>query len=140
MAVAPGGMSDQCYGEAVERFQGHWFDSGGRGVDQMSRWLPKQRKEPGKWRSARLRAACPRERCPLWLHLPREGPHQTAGGDIPPYSATPFSLSISHTRSGLIGISTCVTPRCASASTTAFAIAGGAPTVADSPTPFAPSG
>ena len=34
----------------------------------------------------------------------------------------------------------CVTPRCRSASTTAFAIAGGAPTVADSPTPFAPSG
>ena len=34
----------------------------------------------------------------------------------------------------------CVTPRCASASTTAFAIAGGAPTVADSPTPFAPNG
>ena len=32
------------------------------------------------------------------------------------------------------------TPRCHSASTTAFAIAGGAPTVADSPTPFAPIG
>ena len=60
---------------------------------------------------------------------------------LPPYSATtPFSLRISHTRSGLIGISTCVTPRWDSASTTAFAIAGGAPTVADSPTPFAPSG
>ena len=58
----------------------------------------------------------------------------------PPHSATPFSLRISQTRSGRIGISTCVTPRCASASTTALAIAGGAPTVADSPTPFAPSG
>ena len=58
----------------------------------------------------------------------------------PPYSPTPFSRRISHTRSGRIGISICVTPRCASASTTAFAIAGGAPTVADSPTPFAPSG
>ena len=34
----------------------------------------------------------------------------------------------------------CRTPRCDSASTTALAIAGGAPTVADSPTPFAPSG
>ena len=56
------------------------------------------------------------------------------------YSATPFSFRISHTRSGRIGISTCVTPRWDSASTTAFAIAGGAPTVADSPTPFAPSG
>ena len=56
------------------------------------------------------------------------------------YSATPYSLSTSHTLSGVIGMSRCVTPRCASASTTAFAIAGGAPTVADSPTPFAPSG
>ena len=34
----------------------------------------------------------------------------------------------------------CVTPRWRSASTTAFAIAGGAPTVADSPTPYAPNG
>ncbi len=39
-----------------------------------------------------------------------------------------------------MGMSTCLTPRCASASTTALAMAGGAPTVADSPTPLAPSG
>ena len=46
----------------------------------------------------------------------------------PPYSATtPFSRRISHTRSGRIGISTCVTPRWDSASTTALAIAGGGP-------------
>ena len=63
-----------------------------------------------------------------------------ADNAIPFHPATPFSRNTSHTRSGRIGISTCVTPRCASASTTAFAIAGGAPTVADSPTPFAPSG
>src|ERR1051325_1278794 len=56
------------------------------------------------------------------------------------YSATPFAFRSCHTFSGVTGISTCVTPRCESASTTAFAIAGGAPTVADSPTPFAPNG
>src|SRR6185295_15313056 len=59
-----------------------------------------------------------------------------AGG----YSATPFSRRMFHTFSGVIGMSMCVTPRCASASTTALAIAGGAPTVADSPTPLAPNG
>ena len=57
-----------------------------------------------------------------------------------PHPATPFPTNTPQTRSGVIGISICVTPKCASASTTAFAIAGGAPTVADSPTPFAPSG
>jgi hypothetical protein len=56
------------------------------------------------------------------------------------YSATPFSWRIRQTFSGVIGMSMFRTPRCQSASTTAFAIAGGAPTVADSPTPFAPSG
>ena len=56
------------------------------------------------------------------------------------YSATPFAFNTCHTFSGVIGISMCVTPRCRSASTTALTIAGGAPTVADSPTPFAPSG
>ena len=58
----------------------------------------------------------------------------------PSHPATPSRRNTSHTRSGRIGISICVTPKCASASTTAFAIAGGAPTVADSPTPFAPNG
>ena len=41
---------------------------------------------------------------------------------------------------GVIGMSMLRTPRCHSASTTALAIAGGAPTVADSPTPLAPIG
>src|SRR5215470_14790945 len=59
-----------------------------------------------------------------------------AGG----YSATPFALRMFQTFSGVIGISMWVTPRWARASTTALAIAGGAPTVADSPTPLAPSG
>jgi hypothetical protein len=53
---------------------------------------------------------------------------------------TPFFFSTCHTFSGVIGMSMCVTPRCRNASTTALAIAGGAPTVADSPTPFAPNG
>ena len=55
-------------------------------------------------------------------------------------SAAPFSLSTCHTRLGVMGISMCRTPRCHIASTTAFTIAGGAPTVADSPTPLAPIG
>src|SRR6185295_154153 len=57
-----------------------------------------------------------------------------------PYSATPFSFKMFHTRSGVIGMSMWRTPKCDSASTTAFTMAGGAPTVADSPTPFAPKG
>src|SRR5882724_550851 len=57
-----------------------------------------------------------------------------------PYSATPFSRKMFQTFSGVIGISMCRTPRCDSASTTALTIAGGAPTVADSPTPLAPNG
>jgi hypothetical protein len=45
------------------------------------------------------------------------------------YNDTPFSFSTAHTFSGVIGMSMLVTPRCASASTTAFAIAGGVPDV-----------
>ena len=45
-----------------------------------------------------------------------------------------------HTRSGSSGMSMLRTPRCASASITAFTNAAGEPTVADSPTPFAPIG
>jgi tetratricopeptide (TPR) repeat protein len=58
----------------------------------------------------------------------------------PRHSAAPFSLRMFHTFSGVIGMSMCRTPRWDSASTTALAMAGGAPTVADSPTPFAPKG
>ena len=46
----------------------------------------------------------------------------------------------SHTRDGVNGMSACRTPNGANASTTAFTTAGGDPTVADSPTPFAPIG
>ena len=52
----------------------------------------------------------------------------------------PFSCRIVHTFWGVIGMSMLRTPRCHRASTTALAIAGGAPTVADSPTPLAPIG
>src|ERR1051325_546939 len=47
---------------------------------------------------------------------------------------------IAQTFSGLIGISRCVTPYGDNASTTAFTIAGVAPIVPASPTPFTPSG
>ncbi len=55
-------------------------------------------------------------------------------------AVTPLSRRIFQTFWGVIGMSMLRTPRCHSASTTAFAIAGGAPTVADSPIPFAPIG
>ena len=41
---------------------------------------------------------------------------------------------------GVMGMSMWRTPRCQSASTTALAMAAGAPTVADSPMPYAPIG
>src|SRR5262245_57996565 len=45
-----------------------------------------------------------------------------------------------HTFAGVSGISACRTPNGASASITEFTIAGGEPTVADSPIPLAPIG
>src|ERR1051326_1035282 len=45
-----------------------------------------------------------------------------------------------HTASGLSGMSICFTPKGDSASTTALTIAGVAPIVPASPTPFTPSG
>ena len=56
------------------------------------------------------------------------------------YSAIPLSFRILHTFSGVIGMSMWRHAEMRSASTTALTIAGGAPTVADSPTPLAPSG
>src|SRR5260370_21716954 len=50
------------------------------------------------------------------------------------------SLIAVHTRWGVAGMSTCRTPRCATASTTAFWTAGGAPMVPASPIPLTPSG
>ena len=55
-------------------------------------------------------------------------------------AVTPLSRRIFQTFCGVIGMLMFRTPRCQSASTTAFAMAGGAPTVADSPTPLAPIG
>ena len=52
----------------------------------------------------------------------------------------PDSWRMAHTFWGVIGMSMLRTPRCHSASTTALAMADGAPTVAHSPTPFAPIG
>jgi hypothetical protein len=46
----------------------------------------------------------------------------------------------SQTRDGVSGMSACLMPYGLRASTTALTIAGGEPTVADSPTPFAPMG
>ncbi len=58
----------------------------------------------------------------------------------PTHPVTPASFKIAHTFGGVMGISMCRTPRWESASTTALTMAGGAPTVADSPPPLAPSG
>src|SRR5215475_1668926 len=56
------------------------------------------------------------------------------------HDAPPFSLIARHTRSGVKGMSRWRIPSGASASTTAFAMAGVAPIVPASPTPFTPSG
>ena len=57
------------------------------------------------------------------------------------FRAPPFLLlALRPTRPGVQGMSMWRTPNGASASQTAFTIAGGEPTVADSPIPFAPSG
>ena len=66
--------------------------------------------------------------------------HRTTRPATGGYAVTPFSRRIAQTFGGVIGMSMLRTPRCHSASTTALAIAGGAPTVADSPTPLAPIG
>ena len=63
--------------------------------------------------------------------------HQDVG---PGHSARPTSCSACQTLSEVTGISRLRTPTCARASTTAFTNAAGEPTVADSPTPFAPIG
>src|SRR5206468_7923503 len=56
------------------------------------------------------------------------------------HSARPASTSACQTLSEVTGMSMLRTPAWASASTTALTYAAGEPTVADSPTPFAPSG
>src|SRR5690606_14303382 len=59
--------------------------------------------------------------------------------DPPPPRAGQRRIA-SHTRDGVSGMSAWRTPNGARASITAFTIAGGDPTVADSPIPLAPSG
>ena len=56
------------------------------------------------------------------------------------YSVTPFERSAAHTLSEVTGMSMLVMPYGESASITALTYAAGEPTVADSPTPLAPSG
>src|SRR5262249_49583581 len=56
------------------------------------------------------------------------------------YSVTPLDLSAAQTLSEVTGMSMFVIPYGASASITALTYAAGEPTVADSPTPFAPRG
>ncbi len=51
-----------------------------------------------------------------------------------------FPCIASHTRPGVQGMSMCITPNGSRASHTALTIAGGEPTVADSPIPLAPKG
>src|SRR6187551_759631 len=58
-------------------------------------------------------------------------------------AAPPFFFArwmVSHTRSGVAGMSIASTPSGASASITALMTAGGAPIVPDSPMPLTPSG
>ena len=59
---------------------------------------------------------------------------------LPRTSGADAQFIARHTRSAVAGMSMCCTPRCASASITAFCTAGVAPIVPDSPMPLAPSG
>ncbi len=96
------------------------------GRRQMERPGPAEPRQPGERQHERP------GRTPLGTRDGKDGGHR--------YSATPLSLRIRHTLSGVIGMSMCLTPRWDRASTTALAMAGVAPTVADSPTPLAPKG
>src|SRR5579859_6435990 len=81
-----------------------------------------------------------RQHVRLTLASQLSGALQQIAGRGSVHKATPLSWRMRHSRGGVMGISTCVTPRWESASTTALTMAGGAPTVADSPTPLAPKG
>ena len=95
------------------------------------------RAEVGRWTATTVASANGR---PAASSSAARREHAAVRGVIRPVRRTPFSWRIAHTFGGVIGMSMLRTPRCHSASTTALAIAGGAPTVADSPTPLAPSG
>src|SRR5690242_13037449 len=81
---------------------------------------------------------------PHRMDLSRYARHRALGSAhhvlVRDYSVTPLSRRRRQIVGGVMGMSTWRTPRCQRASTTALAMAAGAPTVADSPTPFAPSG
>ena len=66
-------------------------------------------------------------------------PRALALGVVVSLSACADSIA-AQTRSGVHGMSMCRTPRCETASMTAFWIAGVEPIVAASPMPLAPSG
>ena len=104
------------------------------GMDDPARAGPRRRRPPDRDDRG------DRERPPGRLELggPREDRTARSSGRRP--RQMPFSCRIAQTFWGVIGMSMLRTPRCHSASTTALAIAGGAPTVADSPTPLAPIG
>src|SRR3989442_882366 len=59
---------------------------------------------------------------------------------LSPHSVTPFDRRAAQTLSEVTGMSMLVIPYGDSASITALTYAAGEPTVADSPTPLAPSG
>src|ERR1700683_4582689 len=67
----------------------------------------------------------------------RSRPAGRAGGRL---FGPPLLRSAAHTLSEVTGMSMLVMPRCDNASMTALTYAAGDPTVADSPTPFAPLG
>ena len=106
-------------------------------LDRAVRVDDPRRAGPGRRRPPNGDHGGDRERLAGGLELGRPGEHGTGGHDG---YEMPFSWRMAHTFWGVIGMSMLRTPRCHRASTTALAIAGGAPTVADSPTPLAPIG
>src|SRR5487761_96517 len=91
---------------------------------------------PGSRRGRRLDAHDSRERA--WNAISRVLTQQLQY--VVAYSVTPFERNAAHTLSDVTGMSMLVIPYGESASITALTYAAGEPTVADSPTPLAPSG
>ena len=107
-------------------------------LDRAVRMDDARRAGPGRGRPPDRHDRGDRERPTRRLELGGPGEDGTRGhGGL---GQMPFSCRIAQTFWGVIGMSMLRTPRCHRASTTALAMAGGAPTVADSPTPLAPIG
>jgi len=130
-------------GQGVERLaDDHWLGARATnptldravGVDDPVRPGPRRR------RSSHGDDRRERERFPGRRELRGSGEEPASARLLRGQAVTPFSRRMRQTFCGVIGMSMFRTPRCHRASTTALAIAGGAPTVADSPTPFAPIG